>query len=195
MANADSVCVGNTAALQYFGSGGALPYVYDWQGQNPNALPSGFYEFSLTDANGCTDVVSLQVAEFPFLDAQISAFSNANNGANGLMELTISGGELPYDILWSTGDTDEVLDGIGQGTYSVTVTDANGCVGTDSQSIIDLDVVVFKNLPDQIKNGVESEELRKAKDTIKKALKFCSPIRNLPPDKYDIWKEIDLQFD
>jgi len=144
-ATVDSICFGELAALQYFGSGGALPYVYDWQGQNPNALPSGFYEFSLTDANGCSDVVSLQVAEFPFLDAQISAFSNANNGANGSMELTVSGGEPPYDILWSNGDTDDVLDGIGQGTYSVTVTDGNGCVGTDSQSIIDLDVVELQD--------------------------------------------------
>ncbi len=145
VANADSVCFGNTAVLQYFGSGGALPYVYDWQGQNPNALPSGWYEFTLTDGNGCTDTVFIVVAEYPFLDAQIWAFSNANNGANGSMELSILGGEAPYSILWSTGDTDEVLDGIGQGTYSVTVTDNNECVGTDSQSIIDLDVVELQN--------------------------------------------------
>ena len=139
-ATVDSVCFGELAALQYFGSGGTLPYTYDWQGQNPNALASGLYEFTLTDGNGCSDVVNIQVAEFPFLDAQISMFTNANNGANGSMELSISGGEMPYNIVWNTGDTDEVLDNIGLGTYSVTVTDANGCVGTDSQSIIDLDI-------------------------------------------------------
>jgi hypothetical protein len=107
-------------------------------------LPAGFYEFTLTEANGCTDMVSVQVAEYPFLDAQISAFSNANNGANGSMELTVSGGLPPYDILWSNGETGDVLDGIGQGTYSVTVTDNNECVSTDSQSIIDLDVVEWE---------------------------------------------------
>jgi len=145
VANADSVCVGNTAALQYFGSGGALPYVYDWQGQNPNALPSGLYTFTLTDANGCIDEVAIEVAEYPFLDAQISAFSNANNGANGSMELTVSGGQPPYDIQWSNGETGDVLDGIGQGTYSVTVIDNNGCAVSDSQSIIDLDVTELQN--------------------------------------------------
>jgi hypothetical protein len=143
-ATVDSICFGELATLQYFGSGGALPYSYNWQGQNPNALPSGWYEFSLTDGNGCEDSVNVVVAEYPFLDAQISVFSNANNGANGSMELTISGGELPYQILWSNGETDEVLDSIGQGTYSVTVTDANGCVGTDSQSIIDLVVAEWE---------------------------------------------------
>jgi hypothetical protein len=139
-ASVDSVCVGELATLQYFGSGGALPYTYDWQGQNSNALPSGWYEFTLTDGNGCTDTAFIVVAEYPFLDVQISFFTNANNGANGSMELSILGGEPPYSILWSTGDTDEVLEGIGQGTYSVTVTDANGCEGTDSQFIQDLDV-------------------------------------------------------
>ena len=143
-ASVDSICTGSVASLQYFGSGGALPYSYDWQGQNPNALPAGLYQFTLTDGNGCSDAVDIEVAEFPFLDAQISIFTNANNGDNGSMELTISGGEAPYAILWNTGETDEVLDGIGQGTYSVTVTDANGCVGTDSQSIIDLTVAEWE---------------------------------------------------
>jgi len=137
---ADSICVGGISSLQYFGSGGALPYTYDWQGQNPNALPAGLYTFTLTDANGCSDEVSIEVAEFPLLIAQISSFINANNGANGSMELSISGGQAPYDILWSNGETDEVIDSLGQGTYSVTVTDHNGCVSSDNQSIIDLDV-------------------------------------------------------
>jgi hypothetical protein len=139
-ANADSICVGGVAGLQYFGSGGALPYSYDWQGQNPAALQAGEYTFTLTDANGCTDVVSIVVAEYPLLVAQISSFTDANNGANGSMELTISGGQPPYAIVWSTGDTDDVLDSIGQGMYSVTVTDFNGCESSDNQSIIDLEV-------------------------------------------------------
>jgi hypothetical protein len=101
--------------------------------------------FTLTDNNGCSDGVAIEVASYPFLDVQISAFTNANNGTNGSIELTISGGELPYDILWSTGDTGEMLDGIGQGIYSVTVTDNNGCVSTESQSIIDLDVLELQN--------------------------------------------------
>ena len=38
-----------------------------------------------------------------------------------------------------------MLEGIGQGTYSATITDANDCVSTDSQSIIDLAVVELHN--------------------------------------------------
>jgi hypothetical protein len=145
-ASVDSVCDGILASLQYFGNGGALPYTYDWQGQNPNALSIGSYVFVLTDGNGCSDEVEIEVASYPFLDAQISVFTNANNGTNGSMELSISGGEPPYDILWSNGDTDDVLEGIGQGTYSVTITDANDCESADSQSIIDLAVVELQNV-------------------------------------------------
>jgi aminopeptidase-like protein len=32
-------------------------------------------------------------------------------------------------------------------------------------------------------------------DNIKRALDLCSPLRNLPIEKYDSWKEIILQFD
>jgi len=73
------------------------------------------------------------------------------------------------------------------------VTNAHIFIAQDG--FIDLDVVVFKIPPRKIKSGVEDEDFTKAKETVKKALKFCSPLRNLPQDKYDIWKEIDLQFD
>ena len=140
IAGADSVCVGGIAVLQYLGSGGSLPYMFDWQGQNPNALPAGLYEFTLTDGNGCADTALVEVATFPVLDAQISSITNANDGANGSMEVSIAGGEPPYTIIWSTGDTDAVLEGIGQGSYSVSVMDANYCTASDFQSIIDLNV-------------------------------------------------------
>ena len=136
----DSVCSGQTAALSYFGSGGVLPYSYDWQGNNPQALPAGTYSFTITDANECSDVLTVTVGEFPLLDAAITAFTNASDGNNGSMELTIMDGEGPFSIEWSTGDTTAVLDSIGQGNYSVTIMDANGCSVSDSQSIIDLHI-------------------------------------------------------
>jgi hypothetical protein len=71
----------------------------------------------------------------------------------------------------------------------------NAHIFISKDGFIDLDVVVFKIPPEKIKNGIEDADFTKSKETVKKALKFCSPLRNLPMDKYDIWKEIDLQFD
>jgi hypothetical protein len=136
----DSVCVGETSALSYFGSGGLLPYNYDWQGFNPATLPAGTYTFTITDGNECSDELTVTVGEFPLLIADISNFQNAIGGPNGWIELSIEEGEEPYSINWNNGDTTAVLDSIGQGTYTVTVTDANGCTASDSQAIIDLTV-------------------------------------------------------
>ncbi|MFN5620612.1 MAG: FG-GAP-like repeat-containing protein [Flavobacteriales bacterium] len=136
----DSVCVGQTAALSYFGSGGVLPYSYDWQGNNPQALSAGTYTFTITDGNDCSDELTVTVGEFPALEASIVAFTNASGGDNGSMEVAIQQGQGPFTIEWSTGDTTAVLDSIGQGRYSVEITDANGCAVTDSQSIVDTNI-------------------------------------------------------
>jgi hypothetical protein len=79
------------------------------------------------------------------------------------------------------------------GKDSQMVTNAHIFIAQDG--FIDLDLVVFKIPPEKVKNGVLDADFTAAKETVKKALKFCSPLRNLPQDKYDIWKEIDLQFD
>ena len=70
---------------------------------------------------------------------------------------------------------------------------------------INLDSIIFKEFSkyqnkdlSKTKDTTEEQasltEYQKAIETVKKALKFCNPIRNLPQDKYNIWKEIDLQF-
>jgi gliding motility-associated-like protein len=56
-------------------------------------------------------------------------------GSSGAVNLTISGGSEPYTFLWSNGATTEDLSGLIEGTYSVTVTDINGCTANASFTI------------------------------------------------------------
>jgi uncharacterized repeat protein (TIGR01451 family) len=58
--------------------------------------------------------------------------------ALGKLTATASGGTAPYSYLWSNGSTEDTLEFIGPGTYTVTVTDALGDVASDSEYVISL---------------------------------------------------------
>jgi hypothetical protein len=50
--------------------------------------------------------------------------------------VTVDGGTSPYSYLWSTGDTTATVDDLGEGMYSVTVTDENGCSAADTVVVV-----------------------------------------------------------
>ena len=70
------------------------------------------------------------------LSLSYSATSPTCNGmTNGTINLTMSGGALPYTFNWSNGASTEDLTGLSASTYSVVVTDLNGCMDTANVTI------------------------------------------------------------
>ncbi len=66
----------------------------------------------------------------------ISGYITNNDGSNnGAIDLSIAGGSTPYVYSWNNGATTQNLSGLANGTYTVTVTDANGCSGTQTFTI------------------------------------------------------------
>ena len=106
-----------------------------------NDLVAGQYSFIVVDANGCEVVEEHTLDEPTLLIAEIisSTGETCLNAADGTATVNATGGTTPYTYLWSDGQTVYDATGFVAGTYTVTVTDANGCVAITSVVIGDPD--------------------------------------------------------
>ncbi len=140
---ADPLCVGETVTATVTANGGTAPYSYTLNGTTTNAtgvfdnLGAGDYNVLVTDNNGCTYYIAFDIDEPTQLVAEIiSSIDVSCNGAtDGAATVNAAGGTTPYSYLWSNGQTTAMATGMGAGTYSVTVTDANNCTTTASVAI------------------------------------------------------------
>ncbi len=120
-------------------SGGTSPYTYSWNTGETNAtetnLGAGTYSVTITDQNGCTDSASVTLTQPAAMvaSASVSSALNCNGDTDGQVTASPSGGTGPYTYSWNTGETNATETSLGAGTYSVTITDQNGC--TDSASV------------------------------------------------------------
>ncbi|WP_157499418.1 SprB repeat-containing protein, partial [Flavobacterium beibuense] len=134
----DILCNGdNTGAASLTITGGVGPYSYLWDTgeitDNIANLVAGNYSVIVTDANGCT-LTQLYTIDEPAVLSVNPTQTNilCNGNATGSATATVSGGKLPYNYLWSNGETTATISGLTSGNYSVGIIDANGC--TISQS-------------------------------------------------------------
>jgi hypothetical protein len=131
-------------------SGGVMPYTYAWDANAANqtndtasALTDGKYYVTVTDALGYEIMDSITLNQPDTISVSVNA-TNPTCATNfdGALDLTITGGTLPYTISWSDGPAStEDRAAIDTGSYTVTITDANGCSYTDTYTLIIEDVV------------------------------------------------------
>ncbi len=135
-------CFGNSLGNISVGDTGGTPaYTYAWTPAGGNAatasnLPAGSYTVTITDANGCTTTANGTITQPAQLTISAAAFPASCNGeCNGQLVVIPTGGTTPYNYLWSNGNTNPSGLGVCAGTYSIVVTDANGCTA-DSTGLI-----------------------------------------------------------
>lgn len=145
----DALCDGDangTASATV--TGGTTAYSYAWSnGSTSNTasgLDSGMVYITVTDAEGCTSEDSALISDPDPLVISIDSVTDVQcfGFETGEMFTSTVGGTSAYTYLWSDGSTDMNLDSAGAGSYSVTVTDANGCEATASDTIGELDPLV-----------------------------------------------------
>lgn len=132
---------GNNGSATATGSGGTLPLTYAWSnGANTTTitnLTAGPYSVTVTDGNGCTAVANITINQ-PLVPLTVSITStnvNCFGSSDGTATATAAGGTPPYTYLWSNGAITSNIINLGVGTYTVTVTDFNGCTITDAVTI------------------------------------------------------------
>ncbi|UTW64117.1 T9SS type A sorting domain-containing protein [bacterium SCSIO 12741] len=85
---------------------------------------------TVTDNNGNVSTETAQVTvegNAEFETTTVVTQVDCKDNATGAIDLSISGGTLPYTYSWSNGDTTEDISNLLAGTYQVTVLDANSC--------------------------------------------------------------------
>jgi hypothetical protein len=146
---------GTNGSINITASGGTPGYTYLWSGgstaEDRTALGVGTYNVTVTDTKGCTATRSEAITQPPPLIVSIQKTdptcppgSNPLLSANGTINITVTGGTGSYTYLWSTMDGTGLVPaaqnqtGLTIGTYSVLVTDANGCTAMQSITLNNL---------------------------------------------------------
>lgn len=137
-------------------SGGTGPFQFIWNNDqtaaNISGLSAGAYSVTATDANGCTTVGSVSVAQPAALSVNFlnSSQPTCEASINGSIAVQVNGGTQPYDFQWDSGQQTANISGLGVGDYRLTVTDINGCQASFQASLTaagSLDVLVSATDP------------------------------------------------
>ncbi|MEI6682906.1 MAG: SprB repeat-containing protein [Bacteroidota bacterium] len=136
-----ALCNGSaTGGVNVTVSGGTPGYSYLWAGgattQNLNGLTAGTYQVTVTDSKGCTGTASPVVTQPASLVVTPTPGNINCYGQNtGTITLAVSGGTGTKTYLWNDGASTANRSNLAVGTYTVTVTDQNGCKQTASSSV------------------------------------------------------------
>lgn len=159
--NVDSVlvtdvflCNDSTGSISVFMGGGTPEYNYLWSnGDTTGAIENlhpGFYEFTVTDQNGCFLNSETYQIDTPPDDIELVTGSTPETlgFSNGTATVEASGGTPPYIYQWdgnANSQIDPTATGLSTGAYEVTVTDARNCIAVAS---VEVEFITKTDLPE-----------------------------------------------
>ncbi|PLX12118.1 MAG: hypothetical protein C0594_02825, partial [Marinilabiliales bacterium] len=134
-ANVSDITCNQQGSIDLTVSGGTSDYSFDWSNgettEDISELSEGDYTIIVTDANGCTASDLITVETVPDMVISATTVNPTNEtSSDGSISLSLSGGTAPYTFEWGSGYSEPVYENLGNGTYSVTATDASECTAT-----------------------------------------------------------------
>lgn len=134
-------CAGGGGDATGNATGGTPPYFYQWDDPNTQTtntaigLVAGSYTLTLTDSNNCQLNQSVLITNIGGPSILITAGNISCNGrTDGIASPSISGSPGPFTYIWDDPNTQTtaIATGLGVGTYTLSVTDANGCMNAET---------------------------------------------------------------
>lgn len=149
----DILCFGfDNGLINLDVSGGVGAYSYQWSNGGTSAmvsdLPPGDFSVTVTDGNQCTKTAAALIEEPPAIGLAIADFRDVVcfGDETGLISVLPNGGIPPYEFSADGIDfqTSPELSDLGAGNYLVTLRDANGCIDTIRQDIIEPPEIILQ---------------------------------------------------
>lgn len=116
-------------------TGGTPAYSYSWSDgsilKNRSSLTAGSYTVTITDSRGCTAIENFNLTQ-PAEIVVTPVVTNVDcfGASNGQISLNVTGGNGGLTYVWNNGSNNATRANLSPGSYSVTVTDINGCTGS-----------------------------------------------------------------
>lgn len=135
---------GSTGSISLSATGGTLPYSWSWSSDDStqtiasspsiSSLIAGTYIVNLVDGYNCLVIDTFQITEATqIVSNPIITPVDCVNLTAGKILVAASGGVGPYTYLWlENGTTADTLSGVPAGNHLVQITDASGCIVTDT---------------------------------------------------------------
>lgn len=141
ISTADTRCGTNEGSATALPSGNNPPFTYLWTSGSDKSsatdLASGFYVVTVTDNIGCSNSALAEINDIGGPEISLDGIQNldCNGDENGIIDVNVSGGKIPYEYSWSNGESTQDILNLSGGPYELTVTDADGCKAVQSISI------------------------------------------------------------
>ncbi|MBS1596049.1 MAG: gliding motility-associated C-terminal domain-containing protein [Bacteroidetes bacterium] len=132
---------GTTGAAQVTASGGTTPYVYTWSPNvsttaSASSLAAGTYSVTVDDQAGCSGIVTFNISQPASALSLTATVTNATCGqSNGQIQITATGGTPGYVYAWTDFALGATRTNLPAGTYTVGVSDANGCTASSTSTV------------------------------------------------------------